>query len=194
MYMKNPDTRDQYLATLTNRIKQHTMNRTVDRTGLRDGPYTGIKHIVICRNHLTCIQRICSLISRDNHLHRLTRSEYYVVWVKDVRIWSVGSRADYTCTGNQFIRERVHSSKVESKMGIECARALDLVVAAIKGFIRRSCLCRDSSDNGEKEKVEHVPEWKHGLRLEMDAHHCCRQIYRRNERERDEKKRKRNGV
>jgi hypothetical protein len=170
------------------------MNRAVDRTGLRDSPYTGIKHIVVSSNQLTCIQRVCSLIPRNNHLHRLTRSEYYIAWVEYVRIWSVGSRADFICTGNQFVRERVHGSKVESEMGAKCACALDLVVAAIKGSIRRSCLCKNSGDNGEKENVEHVPEWKHGVRLETDAHHCCRQVYQRKERERDGKKRKRTGI
>jgi hypothetical protein len=170
------------------------MNRTVDRTGLRDGPYTGIKHIVICRNQLTGIQRICSLISRDNHLHRLTWPENYIPRIEDVRIWGVGSRADFTCTGDQFIRERVHGGEIESEMGVECARALNLVVAAIKGSLRRGCLCDDSSDNDEEKKVEHVPGWKHGLRLETDVLHCCRQAYRRKERERDGKKRKRNEV
>ena len=62
------------------------MNSSVDRADLGDSSYAGVKYVVVSGNQLTCIQRICSLATRDNHLHGLTSSKNDVIRIEDVRI------------------------------------------------------------------------------------------------------------
>ena len=130
------------------------MNCAVDRTGLRDSPYTGIKHIIISRDQLTCVQRICGLTTRDNHLHGLTRSKYYVAGVEDMRIWSVGSRTDLIGTGNQFVWERVHGGEIKSKVGVEGTHTFNLVMAAIESAVTRCCFCKYGSKGDQEERAK----------------------------------------
>ena len=149
---------------LTDQVWQHTMNCAVDRTGLRNGPYTGIKYIIIARNQLTCFQRICGLATRDNHLHGLAGSEYYIARVENMRVRSIRSRTDLIGAGDQFVRKGVHCSKVESEMGAKGTHALNLILTAIEGPIRRSCRHNNSSNSGQEEEVEEVPGRRHGVR------------------------------
>jgi len=147
MYMKNPGVDRQYLDTPTIQIQQPTMNCAVDRTGLCNSPHTGIEYIVIARDKLTCFQRIRSLSTRNNHLHGLTRSEYYVAGIEYMCVRSVRSGSNLIGTGDQLIREGVHGGKVKSEMGAKGTRSLNLIVAAIKGSIRRIHRCNNSRDS-----------------------------------------------
>ena len=140
------------------------MNSSVDRADLGDSSYAGVKYVVVSGNQLTCIQRICSLATRDNHLHGLAGSEYYIARVENMRVRSIRSRTDLIGAGDQFVRKGVHCSKVESEMGAKGTHALNLILTAIEGPIRRSCRHNNSSNSGQEEEVEEVPGRRHGVR------------------------------
>lgn len=114
------------------------MNSSVDRADLGDSSYAGVKYVVVSGNQLTCIQRICSLATRDNHLHRLTSSKNDVIRIEDVRIRSIRSRANFICASDKLVRECIHSGEIEREMVAEGSSAFNLVMAAIKGTINIS--------------------------------------------------------